>query len=770
MITEIEHELRSGETVMTRTEDASGKKKRAAAPVSIPASLTLTATSVATAISFCRIFPGWSFLMPVVITVIAVHAVMTLARSLTWPIWVAAPVGIVALSMVLGMLYFRSTLFGFVPTRATWDATWQSLADAFSQFRTTVAPVPDDGGYAVATALAMGTVAGLADTFAFRAFGRIESIVPGGLLFALGSSLGVSRNRLPVSALWLGTVILAIAVLRAAHGDQGSTWLGSRATRRLGPTVRAAAALGAIAVIAGVIIGPRIPGATSAAIINTRTRSARGTEALNPLVDIQARLVARSNTEMFTVKLTGEKAYIRTASYGEFDGKTFKPPSNYVDATTGFQPTILGGATRDVHQTIKISSLGSIWLPAIYSAVNLTPTTGLGYNPPTGGLIREDKLYNGLTYDVDSQVSVLTPDDLRASSSASPPDDLYVQLPDDFPGSLTDQVAQITVGATTVYDQMVALEDWFRTNFTYNANVSRGHSIRNIESFLRTRQGYCEQFATTFAAFARTLNVPSRVAVGFTPGDVDTSGVWHVLGKHAHAWPEIWFDSIGWVPFEPTPGRGIPGAETYTGVAEAQAGGVLRGTPDVGNTTKADTGPKGPTATTVPQGTRSTIPKDRPENTGRRTSAAAKAVVKKSGVGPVAITFGALALLLTMWLLFMPVMVRTFGRRKLSSASEQIARSWSDSARWLAVAGAPRRIDETPIEHAERAWRTVGVGRDEVRELAARTTEATFRPDAPTADIVSRCGELSRTIARTIRRRLGWKERFLARLNPRLTV
>jgi transglutaminase-like putative cysteine protease len=43
-----------------------------------------------------------------------------------------------------------------------------------------------------------------------------------------------------------------------------------------------------------------------------------------------------------------------------------------------------------------------------------------------------------------------------------------------------------------------------------------------------------------------------------------------VIGKNAHAWPELWFDGIGWVAFEPTPGRGAPGAESYTGVPAQQ--------------------------------------------------------------------------------------------------------------------------------------------------------------------------------------------------------
>ena len=45
-----------------------------------------------------------------------------------------------------------------------------------------------------------------------------------------------------------------------------------------------------------------------------------------------------------------------------------------------------------------------------------------------------------------------------------------------------------------------------------------------------------------------------------------------MLGKHAHAWPEVYLTGVGWVPFEPTPSRGLPGAEAYTGVPAAQEG------------------------------------------------------------------------------------------------------------------------------------------------------------------------------------------------------
>src|SRR5690606_14327556 len=102
----------------------------------------------------------------------------------------------------------------------------------------------------------------------------------------------------------------------------------------------------------------------------------------------------------------------------------------------------------------------------------------------------------------------------------------------------------------------------------YSTDIDSGHSTDALVDFLDSRRGYCEQFAGTFAAMARTLGIPARVAVGFTPGDPDpaVADTFVVRGRHAHAWPEVWFPQVGWVPFEPTPGRGMPGATDYTGL------------------------------------------------------------------------------------------------------------------------------------------------------------------------------------------------------------
>ena len=63
------------------------------------------------------------------------------------------------------------------------------------------------------------------------------------------------------------------------------------------------------------------------------------------------------------------------------------------------------------------------------------------------------------------------------------------------------------------------------------------------------------------AMMARVVGIPSRVAVGFLPGE-RVGNIWEVSIRDMHAWPELFFAGYGWVRFEPTPasvtGTGAP--------------------------------------------------------------------------------------------------------------------------------------------------------------------------------------------------------------------
>jgi hypothetical protein len=107
----------------------------------------------------------------------------------------------------------------------------------------------------------------------------------------------------------------------------------------------------------------------------------------------------------------------------------------------------------------------------------------------------------------------------------------------------------------------LALQQWFRDGggFQYSETVQpppgRDASGQDaVVAFLRNKRGYCVQFASAMAVMARSLGIPARVGVGFLPGDRTQDGRWEITVRDAHAWPELYFASVGWVRFEPTPG------------------------------------------------------------------------------------------------------------------------------------------------------------------------------------------------------------------------
>lgn len=70
---------------------------------------------------------------------------------------------------------------------------------------------------------------------------------------------------------------------------------------------------------------------------------------------------------------------------------------------------------------------------------------------------------------------------------------------------------------------------------------------------LESKQGYCVYYASAFVLLARAEGIPARYVEGFcipVPGPY----IVNVTSDMAHAWPEVYIDDMGWIPFEPTPG------------------------------------------------------------------------------------------------------------------------------------------------------------------------------------------------------------------------
>jgi transglutaminase-like putative cysteine protease len=322
------------------------------------------------------------------------------------------------------------------------------------------------------------------------------------------------------------------------------------------------------------------------------------------------------------------------------------------------------------------------------------------------------------------------------------------------------QARQVVGRPRNPYAAAVALEAWFRSSgdFSYDESPPVREGAPPLVSFVtRDRRGYCQHFAGAMALMLRYLGIPARVAAGFTSGNFDEDERrWTVADTNAHTWVEVWFDGYGWLPFDPTPGRGRLRAE-YTasslffdasGATAAFAGGAAALGLDILRNRLGGASPS---------------PDDRDRLRGPDTGivpgsdAPATTVVKeeRNDVRLLAILVGsAVVLLAAFWLL-------KWGRRRV--------RYLSDDPRRIAGAvraeledyladqrvGLPRSATAAELSEAVHRRLRVDAGR-----LADALGEARFGPD----DEAERAARIARRelrgVLRTIRRRLGARRRL----------
>ena len=136
--------------------------------------------------------------------------------------------------------------------------------------------------------------------------------------------------------------------------------------------------------------------------------------------------------------------------------------------------------------------------------------------------------------------------------------------------ALYETARRVTGSPDSPYTAVLALESWFRQRggFVYDEQPPSADGAPLVSFVTRTKAGYCQHYAGAMAVMLRLLGIPARVAVGFTSGKRE-DGKWLVTDHEAHAWVEVWFAGQGWVPFDPTPGRGTFAA-TYSFASDSK--------------------------------------------------------------------------------------------------------------------------------------------------------------------------------------------------------
>ena len=458
-----------------------------------------------------------------------------------------------------------------------------------------------------------------------------------------------------------------------------------------------------------------------------------------------------------------EPSYWRLTALETFDGTSFGPSGSYRKAGRSLpEGTPVDAPARRLDQHVHISGLASDWLPVAYRPFTLRGVKRAAFDDETSSLLAATQTVPGVDYDVSSSLATLDGSRLAVSVALDTPPaksqlERDLRLPSVFPRAVSALARDLTAQSATPFEKARALQDYFRTNFTYDLAVPAPQQPKNLADFvLNGKRGYCEQFSTSFAAMARSIGIPARVAVGFTPGEL-VDGVFRVSGRDAHAWPEVYLDRFGWVAFEPTPGRAIPAGEAYTGVHYDPTAGL----PSSPTTTIAGV------ATTTPAVTAATVPNRAPATVepaarGRtpfypnRTWAVAAIAFVLLAIGPLGRRFG-----------------RRRRRRRIrqldldAAGTADIELAWAQITDELSWLGMTAGIDETSTAFASRANDVLGSSsRSGVVALADRVEVVRWAPATGTSEIDAE--SVSAAVRVDVQKQLSDGARILRWFDPRL--
>ncbi len=573
------------------------------------ARMTVT-TAVACVLASTALFPlflGSLWLVAGAGAVIAVAGAGALTRLRPLPVSACLAGSLTGLILYLNLVFeARHSWLLVIPTPGSLSRLWDLIGTGAHDANRYAPPAPNLPGLLLLAAGGVGIAAVLADLIAVRLRSTALAGLPLLVLFTVPVTMDASHDQFTTSVVFCLAGAGYLAMLSADGRERIRVWgrlvsLWRQAPRRgakgSGPDTRTLAAAGRRVGLASIVLAlcapVIVPGLHPSKLFSSGPgiggRGGSGgqflalpgalSQTLTQLHEPQPRTVFTYTTSASASQQASDAEYFRQYAFDTLGGSGWLV-DNYaagavpVSALPDPQGLTDATAAQTVTSQVRVSrdypgpGAQPTFLPLPYPAIDVR-APGKWLADPDRMVYSTSDSIAGRTYSVTS--AAVDPSQAQLAgvpglvqAAALAPD---LRLPGSYRTARLKRLATSnTAGQTTEFGKVNALATWLSgSQFTYTLATPPLSSAASLTSFLtKGKSGYCVQYAYAMTVLTRLLGIPARFVIGYTAGTRLRNGSYEVRNADAHAWTEVYFPSLGWLRFEPTPaGQGTASAPNY---------------------------------------------------------------------------------------------------------------------------------------------------------------------------------------------------------------
>ncbi|MGN0596741.1 MAG: transglutaminase family protein [Ruminiclostridium sp.] len=252
------------------------------------------------------------------------------------------------------------------------------------------------------------------------------------------------------------------------------------------------------------------------------------------------------------------------------------------------------------------------------------------------------------------------------------------------------------------YNTAEAICSFFHSNYTYSLTADNTDKTygTTIGSFLqKTKSGHCALYATSMVLAMRSLGIPARYVTGYVVqgnGTPVNGGYEYTLrDRNLHAWVEVYFPEIGWLPFDPTSSN-----TSYSTVAT-----TTPSSSETNTTTPSTTRPS-EESTSASHATTTSKPENSISGSGTELSLtpAEQASISREAIFAIVIIAASVlaVVLLVLWLVSLKKAEQKFFAKMRKVPEKYMSELFTFTLRLLSAFGIEQKKGELPVAFAIR--------------------------------------------------------------------